>query len=452
MAKTYTFTATVSGATNKIITYGSGSNYSTLMTCYTDSYGAPDNPGRVGRNSNYYMRVVAVFGGLTSTIKSRATAVSMKVNYSSTGTSTRTSYARLYHDVNATGRVASTSDFMGYAATFTSGTTSSKVANQVSGYSLLDEVKGSSNNRFIFFPSRYGTNDTALEYSTNWAVVSSIVLTVTTNETDYTLSYNANGGSGAPSSQTGTGVGSYTFPISNAKPTRSGYTFLGWSLSSTATAASYQPGGSITLTASDILYAVWKANTYTVSYNANGGSGAPSNQTKTYGVTLTLSNTKPTRTGYTFSAWNTAQNGSGTSYAPGGSYTANAAVTLYAQWTVNTYVVTFDAQGGSVTPASKSVTYGQPYGALPVPERPGYRFDGWFTAAAGGTQVTAETVVTVTAAQTLYAHWTVQSIVHVKGADGALHDGIVTVKGADGAMHVGIVYVKGPDGNLHVNG
>lgn len=452
MAKTYTFTATVSGATNKIITYGSGSNYSTLMTCYTDSYGAPDNPGRVGRNSNYYMRVVAVFGGLTSTIKSRATAVSMKVNYSSTGTSTRTSYLRLYHDVNATGRVASTSDFMGYAATFTSGTTSSKVANQVSGYSLLDEVKGSSNNRFIFFPSRYGTNDTALEYNTNWAVVSSIVLTVTTNETDYTLSYNANGGSGAPSSQTGTGVGSYTFPISNAKPTRSGYTFLGWSLSSTATAASYQPGGSITLTASDILYAVWKANTYTVSYNANGGSGAPANQTKTYGVTLTLSNTKPTRTGYTFSAWNTAQNGSGTSYAPGGSYTANAAVTLYAQWTVNTYVVTFDAQGGSVTPASKSVTYGQPYGSLPVPVRAGYRFDGWFTVATGGTQVTAETVVTVTAAQTLYAHWTVQSIVHVKGADGALHDGIVTVKGADGAMHVGIVYVKGPDGNLHVNG
>lgn len=452
MAKTYTFTATVSGGTNKILTYGSGSNYSTLMTCYTDSYGAPDNPGRVGRNSNYYMRVVAVFGGLTSTIKSRATAVSMKVNYSSTGTSTRTSYLRLYHDVNATGRVASTSDFMGYAATFTSGTTSSPVANQVSGYSLLDEVKGSSNNRFIFFPSRYGTNDTALEYNTNWAVVSSIVLTVTTNETEYTLSYNANLGSGAPASQTGTGVGSYTFPISNAKPTRSGYTFLGWSLSSTATAASYQPGGSITLTADDTLYAVWEINTYTVSYNANGGSGAPANQTKTHGIILTLSNTVPTRMGHTFTGWNTEPDGSGTGYDPGSRYGYNAPVTLYAQWTVNTYVVTFDAQGGSVTPASKSVTYGQPYGSLPVPVRAGYRFDGWFTVATGGTQVTAETVVTVTAAQTLYAHWTVQSIVHVKGADGALHDGIVTVKGADGAMHVGIVYVKGPDGNLHVNG
>ena len=451
MAKTYTFTATVSGATNKIITYGSGSNYSTLMTCYTDSYGAPDNPGRVGRNSNYYMRVVAVFGGLTSTIKSRATAVSMKVNYSSTGTSTRTSYARLYHDVNATGRVASSSDFMGYAATFTSGTTSSSVANQVAGYSLLDEVKDSSNNRFIFFPSRYGTKDTALEYNTNWAVVSSIVLTVTTNETDYTLSYSANGGSGAPSSQKGTGVGSYTFTISSTKPTRTGYTFLGWSLSSTATSASYQPGGSITLTANDTLYAVWKANTYTVSYNANGGSGAPASQTKTYGVSLTLSAVVPTRAGHTFLGWNTKADGSGTSYAAGGSYTANAAATLYAQWQANAYAVAFDAQGGSVTPASKSVTYGQPYGALPVPERPGYRFDGWFTAAAGGTQVTAETVVAVTAAQTLYAHWTVQSIVRVMGADGALHAGVLYVMSADGALHIGIVYVKG-SGGLHVNG
>ena len=425
MAKTYTFTATVSGGTNKILTYGSGSNYSTLMTCYTDSYGAPDNPGRVGRNSNYYMRVVAVFGGLTSTIKSRATAVSMKVNYSSTGTSTRTSYARLYHDVNATGRVASSSDFLGYAATFTSGTTSSSVANQVAGYSLLDEVKGSSNNRFIFFPSRYGTNDTALEYNTNWAVVSSIVLTVTTNETDYTLSYNANGGSGAPSSQTGTGVGSYTFPISNAKPTRSGYTFLGWSLSSTATAASYQPGGSITLTASDILYAVWKANTYTVSYNANGGSGAPSNQTKTYGVTLTLSNTKPTRTGYTFSAWNTAQNGSGTSYAPGGSYTANAAVTLYAQWTANTYTITYDANGGSNAPSAQMWTYA-PTGSTSlssqIPTKTGYVFLGWSTSSTATSatyQAGGSFSLSNIGNKTLYAVWTPAKYTIVYDGNGA---------------------------------
>lgn len=203
----------------------------------------------------------------------------------------------------------------------------------------------------------------------------------------------------------------------------------------------------------DVYLSVTTSETdYTLTYNANGGSGAPASQTKTYGAPLTLSAAKPTRAGHTFLGWNTKADGSGAGYAAGGSYTANAAATLYAQWQANAYAVTFDAQGGSVTPAGKSVTYGQPYGALPVPERPGYRFDGWFTAAAGGTQVTAETVVAVTAAQTLYARWTVQSIVRVMGADGALHAGVLYVMGADGALHVGIVHAKGTDGALHVNG
>lgn len=74
---------------------------------------------------------------------------------------------------------------------------------------------------------------------------------------------------------------------------------------------------------------------YTVSYNANGGTGAPANQTKYHGQTLTLSSTVPTYSGYSFSGWNTNQDGSGTAYSPGGSYTANAGTTLYAQWTVD---------------------------------------------------------------------------------------------------------------------
>ena len=71
---------------------------------------------------------------------------------------------------------------------------------------------------------------------------------------------------------------------------------------------------------------------YTITYNANGGSGAPADQTKTHGTALTLSSTKPTRTGYTFQNWNTKSDGTGTTYASGASYTANAAATLYAQW------------------------------------------------------------------------------------------------------------------------
>lgn len=152
----------------------------------------------------------------------------------------------------------------------------------------------------------------------------------------YTISYNANGGSGAPGSQTKTyGI---KMLISKVEPTRSGYTFLGWSTSSSATSASYQPGEWYYANANRTFYAVWQKNaptSYTVSYDANGGSGAPSSQTKTKDATLTLSSTKPTRSGYTFLGWATSAGATSASYQPGGSYTANASVTLYAVWSCN---------------------------------------------------------------------------------------------------------------------
>lgn len=150
--------------------------------------------------------------------------------------------------------------------------------------------------------------------------------------TSYTITYNANGGSGAPSSQTK--WKDQTLTLSSTKPTRTGHSFLGWSTSSTATSATYSAGGSYTANAAATLYAVWKANTYTVSYNANGGTGAPSSQTKTYGKTLTLSSTKPTRTNYNFKGWGTSASATTVSYSAGGSYTANAGITLYAVWEI----------------------------------------------------------------------------------------------------------------------
>ena len=148
--------------------------------------------------------------------------------------------------------------------------------------------------------------------------------------TSYTVSYNANGGSGAPGSQTK--WKDQTLTLSSTKPTRTGYSFLGWSTSSSATTATYSAGGSYTANSAATLYAVWKANTYTVSYNANGGSGAPGSQTKTYGVDLILSSTKPTRTNYTFKGWGTSASATTVSYVAGAKYTKNAAVTLYAIW------------------------------------------------------------------------------------------------------------------------
>lgn len=150
--------------------------------------------------------------------------------------------------------------------------------------------------------------------------------------TSYSVTYNANGGSGVPASQTK--WKGQTLTLSSTKPTRTGYSFLGWSTSSTATTATYAAGGSYTANAAATLYAVWKANTYTVKYNANGGTGAPANQTKTYGKALTLSSTKPTRTNYNFKGWGTSASATTVAYAAGASYTANAGITLYAIWEI----------------------------------------------------------------------------------------------------------------------
>ena len=69
----------------------------------------------------------------------------------------------------------------------------------------------------------------------------------------------------------------------------------------------------------------------------------------------------------------------------------------------------FDANGGSVSPSSTTVTYGSTYSSLPTPTRTGHIFNGWYTAASGGTQVTSSTTVTTTSDQTLFAQWTVES-------------------------------------------
>lgn len=151
-------------------------------------------------------------------------------------------------------------------------------------------------------------------------------------KTSYTVSYNANGGSGAPSAQTKWYNESLT--LSSTNPTRTGYTFAGWNTNSSGTGTNYSAGGAYTGNAAVTLYAKWTAITYTVSYNANGGTGAPGNQTKTYGQTLTLSSTVPTRTNYNFKGWATSASATTPNYQPGGSYTANAAITLYAVWEI----------------------------------------------------------------------------------------------------------------------
>ena len=90
-------------------------------------------------------------------------------------------------------------------------------------------------------------------------------------------------------------------------------------------------------------------NLYTISYNANGGSNAPGDQSKIENKSISLSSSKPTRTGYTFVNWNTKKDGSGTTYKAGASYNSNADLTLYAQWRINKVYIKLDANGGNVS-------------------------------------------------------------------------------------------------------
>lgn len=178
-------------------------------------------------------------------------------------------------------------------------------------------------------------------------------ITVSNPSYSYYLYYDANGGSGAPSTQSKTSSSTssnFLFTISSTVPTRSGYTFLGWSTSSTATTASYQPGGSVYVDYNDLtLYAVWKQITYTcnLNFNANGGSGAPSGLsytgTSTSNHSFIIPSMVPTRTGYTFLGWSTSSSAATASYHSGGTISVGYAstVTLYAVWEENEPVLSW---------------------------------------------------------------------------------------------------------------
>ena len=130
----------------------------------------------------------------------------------------------------------------------------------------------------------------------------------------------------------------------------------------------------VVATATDhTLYAQWSTlPNYTVTFKANGGTGSDYTQTASTPTALTLN---------TFTRAATRQrvdhpaDGGGTAYTDGQTYDFSADMTLYAQWTANTYTVTFDANGGgTAVPASKVVTYGAAYGTLATTSRTGYTF------------------------------------------------------------------------------
>lgn len=229
--------------------------------------------------------------------------------------------------------------------------------------------------------------------------------TLDSNVPSYTVSYSANGGSGAPGASTVTPGSSFTLP---AAPTGApaGYHAEGkWNTKSDESGSSYSVGASYTPSSSHTLYAEWDPNTYYVKYNGNGStSGSMSNSSHTYDTAKALTSNAFTRSykvtfdeksgstvtdqtaTYTFKNWNTASGGTGTTYTNQQSVknlttTNGGTVNLYAQW-----------EPASIT--------------LPTSTRAGYLFRGWSTSSSATTaNYQGGDRYTPSAAVTLYAVW-----------------------------------------------
>ena len=234
----------------------------------------------------------------------------------------------------------------------------------------------------------------------------------------YTVNYDPNGGTGTTDSSSHTYDEAKTLTANGF--TRVGYTFAGWATSKGG-AAVYEDEKSVSNLASGngavvTLYAAWTPHTYTIIYNANGGTGSTDSSSHTYDEAKTLTANGFARTGYTFAGWATSKAGD-VVYTDGKSVLNlasedDATVTLFATWTPHTYTVSYDDNGGTGSTAPSTHTYDETKTLTPSSfTRTGYTFAGWATEADGTAIYTDEDNVLNLASDdgatvTLYAVWT----------------------------------------------
>ncbi|MDR1400104.1 MAG: InlB B-repeat-containing protein [Treponema sp.] len=220
---------------------------------------------------------------------------------------------------------------------------SSQTVNSGTAITLADG-SGLTNSGYTFSGWNTSADGAGTTYASgaSFTVTSPITLYakwIAASGTQYTVTYNANGGSGtAPSSQT-VNSGTAIALADKSGLTKAGYTFSGWNTSASGTGTLYAVGASFTVTSPITLYATWIVASgiqYTVTYDVNGGSGtAPPAQTVDSGTAIALADKSGlTNSGYTFSGWNTSADGAGTTYASGASFLVTSPITLYAKWSL----------------------------------------------------------------------------------------------------------------------
>lgn len=251
-----------------------------------------------------------------------------------------------------------------------------------------------------------------VEYQTLSLTADEHLVTFVYEPVTYYAYFNANGGNVAIESKELTYDAEYgELPVA----TRDGYSFLGW-FSDPVAGEQIFSETMVTVNYVETLYAHWSdVETYTFNFDSGLGTACEA-ITASYGAAIEMP--VPYLYGQTFLGW-FYEDGTAASYTTMPDIGEDGdSVTLYAKYEAANYDVTLDAGEGTASAATYNVTYGQAYGEIPAAERVGYTFNGWFTQAEGGEQITAATVVSQEATHTLYAQYTVNTYTLAFDMDG----------------------------------
>lgn len=248
-----------------------------------------------------------------------------------------------------------------------------------------------------------------------------------------TITFNANGGTGAMTAQPLVPGASAALQASTF--TRLGYSFAGWATTAAGTSA-YADRASYTMGAASVtLYATWAAN-QTITFQANGGAREMEAQTLATGASANLKTNLFIRTGYSFAGWATTSAGS-VAYTDGASYTMGATgVNLYAIWAASQNTITFHANGGAGTMTPQMMATGTSANLMTNTfTRQGYSFAGW--AGGGRSYSDGEMFSMGTSDTSLYAQWTALPWTNYTTANGLGSNYVLDVEVSGSSLYAG---------------